>query len=141
MKTKLLTIASLLLIAIAMGLVVVAVYWKVYPYQLLTFNESPFKVGSNVVKAGGVLTYTSNYCKYTDLPVTVSRTFQNAIVFSTPTEITNRPTGCHTISIQVNVPSELPPGNYHLVNVYQYPPNPLRIITIQENTEEFTVTN
>lgn len=138
---KIFNYISYLVLLIAFGVTLLIIYWLIYPYRLLVFNDPSFPVQTKTVKQGGVLSYTSDYCKYTNNPASVSRVFQDQIIFSVPSQITNRPNGCNVITVGVPVPFELPPGQYILRNVYQYQPNPLRTITIMENTETFTVTN
>ena len=119
--------------------IAVVTYWLIYPYQLLTFNDAVFPVVNKTVKSGGTLRYVSDYCKYTDASATVTRSFVNEIIFVTPTTITNRPTGCAVITVEIALPKELPIGTYHLSNTYTYEINPLRTVVIKEDTEEFKV--
>jgi hypothetical protein len=139
MKTKLLNFLSLFIVIIACFIVGVIIYWVTYPYKPLVFNEPEFPVLTKTVKQGGILKYTSNYCKYNEVAPLVYRTFANDLVFSTPPQTTNRPMGCHVVTIAVLVPHELPPGVYHIENTFSFQMNPLRVITIKENSETFTV--
>lgn len=127
--------------AIGMGIITVltVLFWLLYPYNPIVFNDSVFPILNKTVKAGGRLSYTSDYCKYTNLTAVVSRTFVNGLIFITPPSITKRPSGCHMISVEVPIPHELPPGKYHLENIYSYQVNPIRTVTVFQNTEEFEV--
>lgn len=116
------------------------VYWSVYPYNPLTFKK-PFEIKNMVVKQGGYLEYISDYCKNLELPSVISRSFINGIVYTTPSAITDRKSGCNQLTIGVHVPDELPPGKYHLEVVYRYEVNPIRTITVKNVSDEFYVTN
>jgi len=114
-------------------------YWMLYPYKPVVFNDPEFPIINNIVKQGQMLIYTSNYCKYMNIPAQVTRTFANEILYVTPSTITNRPMGCNIIHISVLVPQELPIGTYQLQQTYVFQVNPIRQITITEKTEEFQV--
>jgi hypothetical protein len=114
-------------------------FWLIYPYKPLVFKTEKFKVQNPIVRQGDNLLYTSDYCKYSPNTYLVSRTFENSLVFSTPAFISNRPLGCKKITVGVLVPPELPPGKYILINKYQTELNPIRTLTIEQRTEEFTV--
>lgn len=121
-------------------LLVVIIYWMLFPYKTLVFSDAQFPVQNKVIKQGGTLYYISNYCKYTDLSATLTRNFTDGVVFSTPNETTNRESGCHTITVAVAIPKELPAGNYFLHNRYVYQVNPIREIVIEHDTERFVIT-
>lgn len=131
---------SYLSILSAIVALLVYFYWSFFPYKVLVFQDAKFPVVNPVVKKGTSLKYVSNYCKYMGLPALVTRTFNNQLIFSIPTIITNQPTGCHKITVQIDIPHELPAGEFHLVNTYQFEVNPIRKIIITEKTENFTVT-
>lgn len=120
-------------------LVLLVVVWEDWPYNTLKFNDPVFPVINKKVKQGGLLLYRSNYCKYINLPAKVSRSFVNHLIFSSPQMYTNRRTGCNVITVGVQIPPELPPGIYYLQNIYSYQVNPLRVITLEHNTESFEV--
>ena len=136
---KTLNYISYIVLLIAFGVLILIGYWLLYPYKIVEFKDTVFPVMNKVVKRGQLVTYTSNYCKYMDKPAIVTRTFKNELIFLSPSTITNRPLGCNTIVVSVLVPSELPVGKYFMEQVYQFEVNPLRKITIIENTEEFEV--
>lgn len=116
-------------------------FWLIYPYKTITFNSVEFPINKTVVKQGGTISYSVDYCKYINSPATVTRSFINALIYVTPSTINERPMGCNVLNIQVVVPQELPPGNYYMQMNYQYQVNPIRKISILHNTEEFQVIN
>lgn len=136
---KIMIIISSLSIFSALVSMILVFFWMLYPYKTLEFQDEVFPVVKKVVNRGEMVYYTSNYCKFFNFPALVTRSFINEIIYVTPSTITNRPSGCHTIKIGVVVPKELPPSNYKLEMTYQIEVNPIRVITIKEDTEMFTV--
>ena len=126
-------------ILIAFLLLMLLGVWQFYPYKTLVFKDKPFPVINKVVRRGGFLQYTSNYCKYIDMSATLSRIFVNGLVYSTPMTQTNRKLGCHKVTVGVGIPHELPVGFYRLDNTYEYQVNPIRTIIIKGSTEVFEV--
>lgn len=128
-------------IAVLGGLLLVGVitYWELWPYNPLTFTAKTFPVLTPTVKQGGVVQFTVDYCKHVSLSATNSHAFVNSIIYATPETTTSRQIGCHSITINVIVPDELPVGRYHLQNIYKYQVNPLRAIVIEHDTDEFQV--
>lgn len=112
--------------------------WAAFPYKTLEIKG--IHLVERSVKAGGMLHYTVNYCKYIDAPAETSRAFINGIVFTTPTLITNNPTGCYQNVHRIEVPSELPSGTYKIRSVYTYQVNPIREMSITSVTESFKIT-
>lgn len=137
--TKFINIIILLTFGSAFSLLLLIVFWLNYPYQIIKFNDSLYPVITKTVKAGGVLKYSSNYCKYSNLAPMTTRSFVDGLVYSTKAETTNREIGCHTITVGVKVPLELPGGVYHLENTFVYQVNPVRIETVSHSSEDFTV--
>jgi len=119
---------------------IVVGYWMLYPYKVITFNDSVFPMSTKVAKAGQIVSYKVDYCKTTDLSSSVTREFVNALIYVTPTTINHRPKGCHVFTMGVVVHKELPPGEYYLHMTYRYKVNPIKEIIVEHNTEKFTVT-
>lgn len=137
---KILQVTSYITILLALCLICLFGFWLFYPYEPLTFKGDVFKIVNKKVAQGELLKYVSDYCKYTNSSASVTRSFVNGIVYTTPTVVTSRDCGCHKITIGATVPKELPVGNdYRLEMVYQYKVNPLRTITIKRSSENFSV--
>jgi hypothetical protein len=118
-------------------------YWEIYPYKLITFNDNGFYpiVNENkTVQQGGLLSYISDYCKYTDIAPRIYRTYQDGLVFVVPEVATSRQGGCNKITVNIEVPRTLPVGTYTLQTIYVYKVNPIREISVLKTTEKFTVT-
>jgi len=136
---KIFYILSWIAILSAIGITILVSFWYFYPYNIITFNTKKFSVQNKNVKQNEYLIYKSEYCKHMPLISQTSRSFVNGIIYTTPSTMTDRETGCHTVNVQVHVPPELPPGKYYLSVLYQYKVNPVRIITIKRISDQFTV--
>jgi hypothetical protein len=136
---KIINIISYIAILLGILTILTVTYWLTYPYEPLVFQDEKFPVINKIIKRGEMVVYTSNYCKYADLPALVTRTFKNELIFLTPTSITNRPIGCNSITIAVTIPKELPSGIFRLENTYEFQVNPIRKIIVLEDTEDFQV--
>ena len=135
----LLTLVICLNILVA-GFILLLIFWSVYPYRPIQFKNLPYKVKNKVIKAGGVLEYTSDYCKYTnEIPSTI-RSFVNDIIYNLPVgQATKKPIGCAKSTFILLVPKELPPSIYILKTTYTYKVNPIRNIVVTNDTEKFEV--
>lgn len=130
---------SMFMFVVIFFTICLVVYWIVYPYKTVVFNKEEFEITTPVVKQGGFVHYLNDYCKFIDLPAKVTRSFINGLIYVSPSTIVNRPKGCNSFDIAVKIPEELPPGKYQMEMSYQYQINPVRVITIKHNTEEFEV--
>lgn len=123
----------------AMGLILLSFYWFLWPYKTIEFKNIPFPVAQTTVKAGETLEYTVDYCKYLPMSATVTRAFVDEVLFSTPPTTTNRPIGCRTDHIMIEIPKGLVSDQYTLQLKYEYKVNPLRTMIITAQSEPFTV--
>jgi hypothetical protein len=137
---KLLNYISYFVLIITFGIIITAGYWLLYPYNPIAFNNLPFKVVNKTVKTGDTLIYIVDYCKYNTLIPDARKTFVDQIIYSIPAEAAlAKETGCHIINIQINVPTNLPPGSYVLKITYYYQVNPIRTVDVSVQTEQFNV--
>jgi hypothetical protein len=127
-----------LVFASAWVLIIIGAYWSLYPYKPIEILDKPMDVPNKIVKIGEVLTYHADYCKNMNLPSTVTRSFVDGVKYDLPPVNTDNPTGCHELYPALIVPN-IPPGVYHLLINYQYQVNPIRTITVQVVTENFTI--
>ena len=112
--------------------------WWVYPYKTIEM-EQPYHILTKTVEQGGLLKYEINYCKYTDVNPRVNRQFIDGIIYATPEATAVIKKGCGTIINTIGIPHNLPNGNYKLKSIVSYEMNPIRIITHEYITEEFSV--
>lgn len=124
---------------ILFAILLYVMYLILYPFKTVEFKDNRFPVLTKQVKQGKEMIFVSSYCKYVDLPATVSRAFINDFAYATETTITYAKKGCNTMKVVVYVPKELPLGKYYLHNKFVYQVNPLRTITLVHDSEEFEV--
>jgi hypothetical protein len=138
--SRLLQIAIWVTLGTAGILLVLFVYWLVWPYKTTDFN-TPFKVLNSPIKAGEVLQVQIGYCKFTTEIPTLTTHFIDGIAYDAPTRpVLSKDIGCGTIVVLETVPKTIPPGEYTLQRVYHYHPNPIRSIDVVTTTERFIVT-
>ena len=53
-----------------------------FPHKPIEFPHNPAPVITKVIESGDVLIYNFTYCKYMDLPVTVTRSLKNDVVMN-----------------------------------------------------------
>jgi hypothetical protein len=128
-------------LAIIVGIVLIGVYvyWQTYPYKVITISEDSIPISPTIVKPGDYVNLTIKYCKYLPLPATVSQTFEDDLIYTRPTFITNNPTGCKTSVTSTQIPLQLPNGTYTIKQIYSYQVNPVRVITVTSQTIPFKI--
>lgn len=95
---KFLNILTAITFAVAFGLLILIGYWIVWPYKTVEFHNLPFPIDPQVVKAGDTLFYKVDYCKFTPLTPTSSKTFVNSIIYNVPSVVVlSKNPGCNKI--------------------------------------------
>ena len=136
--------AYLALISVALVILTLLI-WAVYPYSIIEYTpEDEYNIvygvaEGNVVEQGGVIAYEFDYVKYTDVVPEVSKRFVDGLVFNAAEGGVGLPAGEGHAVIETAIPKTLPPGTYQLEIVRKFHMNPIRVITITDVTEEFTV--
>lgn len=124
----------------AIGLMIICIYWVVYPYKTVEFTKTPFPVKEKTTQRGGYVFYEVDFCKYTERLPQVSKTFVDGVLYTIPEAVgAKNPTGCHVNLVQTYIPKALVPGDYVIQINYKYKVNPLRTIEIYTETEKFKV--
>jgi hypothetical protein len=118
-------------------ILVTVAYWLVYPYEIIKTNSSP-SFDKNEYRAGDSMIYFNDYCKYVNIPSTVTVRFVDTVVYSMPTFRTNLPLGCRKTQGLLVAPN-LPTGKYHVEVMYSYNPNPVRTIEYLFESNEFYI--
>jgi len=137
---KILFIASWTGIVSAMVLLLLAGFWMFYPYKTTDYNNLPQKLDKRIVYGGQFLVIRVDFCKYTEVIPTISRSFVDGIVYTIPpyTGVDTK-LGCHIRNAQIYIPKGLPPGKYHITTNYRWVMNPLRTIEKINSTVDFEV--
>lgn len=130
-------IAGIVMI-ISSAIFLVFMVWWVFPYKTLEV-KTPYPVLNKEVKQGEVLFYIIDYCKATEAQAVVRRQFVDGIIYATPEVTANLKKGCGIVKNTVTIPHNLPAGEYYLDITINYEVNPIRVISKNAVTENFTV--
>ena len=137
---KIIQAISYLTIIFALGAVVLFIFWGLYPYNPIEFNQ-PHKIITKEVARGEHLIYEVDYCKNMTILPTITKTFVDGIIYAIPEIVAvDREVGCGVQQVSMYVPKALPTGEFYIKIIYHYQVNPIRKIDVITNTEKFTIT-
>lgn len=139
-KAKLTNIIIFMTLGVAFSIIVTVSYWLIHPYRPMTIGTRPLPVINKEVKQGSILYYSLDYCKTMELPVTVRRRFVDGLIYSLPDISANNAVGCREQIIGMEIPQNLPTGDYVLAITYSYQVNPIRKVEVGTHTEKFVIT-
>ena len=134
---KLLPKLAYLIIGVALLLLVLFIYWSIYPYKPLTLSN--IKLNKTEVNRGEHLQVSFDYCKTVDLSADMYITFIDGVIYNTPPQVSNLPKGCGSGVISIYVPRALPTGEFMLKGVFKYKVNPIRSVEANGLTEKFII--
>lgn len=152
----LLVLMSLLAIMVLTFGVILA-YFTFYPYKTIEIFNQPVPVLNDIpVRAGEVVFYKTQFCKYTNVFATISRhlTGSNGLTITQGSQRSDLPATlvgddpaypCSKtnpltrISGSFIVPENIPAGIYHLKVIAEYQVNPLRKLPYIFETQEFKI--
>jgi hypothetical protein len=126
-------------LSLAFGLLIIVNTWLLYPYKVITINTDKNIVNQSTLKQGETGSYVLDYCKTATYQVTKERYFVDGITYQVSTDDNVLPNGCRKILVEFTIPTTLPAGVYYIKTVAHYRVNPLRIITITQETTNFMV--
>jgi hypothetical protein len=128
-------------LVLAFGLLALVAFWLLYPYKIVTYKTTPFRIveTNKSAKQGGALSYEYDYTKYIDVPAEVSKQFIDGLIFQSEGPITRKLVGSGHVHSEIQIPETLPSGKYRLRIIATYRVNPIRTIVITNETEQFTV--
>jgi hypothetical protein len=129
-------------LGVAIALVILMLYWLLFPVKLVKFDGQPL-TDKDTYAAGDIMTIDGGeYCNY-GADVTIARKLGNeyGALLLPPLEFYSAPlvTTCFDASYQVQIPMDLPAGIWHLGFVTTYKANPVREVVIERQTNDFTV--
>ena len=141
-KNKVALIISMTIIGVATLFIIIASVLAFMPVQVIKANQQPYKVITTSIKAGDLVTYVADVCKYKEAGSIVSRVFidANNIHYALPDQDSNVPSGCHQNKVTLPTPINLHPGTWYLALDVEYKVNILRTETYHLRTETFIVT-
>jgi len=114
-------------------------YLMIYPFKTLEVYSA---VATNEPKAGEVLLYEVDYCKYTPAPAIVYRTIRSVdekSIIPFPSVDTITDIGCKKTSIPLELLDTIPAGEYYLSVNLSFKVNAFREINYQFRTEPFNI--
>lgn len=120
-------------------LLLLILYWLLYPYKTIEFKQPLAQVETKEVARGDYLVYILDYCKYTDVEAEINRSFVDGLIYLTPDGIADQPKGCGTARIQIYIPKSMPVGEYKIKQTRHYQLNPIRNESVIYYTEKFKV--
>jgi len=139
-------IFSAITLAMMASAVALSAYWVWYPFVPITVPVQPYKLHSTTVKRGNHVTWTTEYCRYTNVRsifnhelVGKTRTNLNSIHINLRKAGLQIREGCGEFTKSVHVPDHITPGKYHMEITAFYQVNPLRVIRVELKTEDFEV--
>jgi hypothetical protein len=134
------TIISMILVVILTILLIVFVWWTVYPYNPITI-ESPIKIMNpgKVVRAGDLLVYKIKYEKKMNVYGMLKRKLINSYKIDLADSVATAPAGKDCDQVKISIPRFADPGVYYLWWSASYQVNPLRTIIVSVESEKFEV--
>ena len=116
-------------------------YFIFYCRAPLVFNK-PVVVHGTSFSPGEYLTYTLDYCKHTDAPFKVYRSWKDGYQYNSPVirgaGIDNQV--CAITKIQILVPKVPPSKAYRLYLSWEYKVGPFLSRTVRMSTKSFEIT-
>ena len=124
-------------------LILIFLYLIVYTYfsvfHIMTpveFHNEPFPVWQD----GDNICYYLDHTRYTDVGVTITRSFRDGILFVTPPVTANgTDLGRHKVTICFPLPKTLPSGDYEIFNEITFHVNPFATRTVQSKTQMISI--
>lgn len=135
--TKPLYYASIAIMVLAFGLIIVIVGWLVYPYKVLVVTSAKIKMASSTE-----IVYKVDYCRYATAPSQVTRaiyTTDGNSLFTLPTVSSIATEGCNIVDVYLPLPYVLPKGTYYLSVNAETRVNPVRDVETKFKTNNFNI--
>lgn len=130
-----------IILIMAFLMLVSVLFWLIYPYNVIEYKNDPFKTEETVIKRGEHIHFNIEYCKYINVGTTLTRSFEDGLVYSTPEIENNFDVGCANKRIAVYVPKAIPVGKYKIKHIFRFKVNPIRQMEYIKYTTEFEVIN
>lgn len=84
----------------------------IIPFDILRVNTEPLPVlnEDRTVKRGDTLKLYYDYCKYFAFTATIKTVIEDGVIWELPQTKSNFETGCHTRTLEIKIPEEVPSG-------------------------------
>jgi hypothetical protein len=117
-------------------------WWEGNPPAKVFFpdGEEFLATDKSIYQAGETMFVHFMFCKYTDAPLKIYKTWKNKITYSEiPEDVAGgRSDECDEVDAPVLVPN-INPGNYSLHFKFEYQINVFRTRSLEFSTQEFTI--
>ena len=123
-----------------LGFILYGNYLLFYPFKTLVVSEA--KVVTKEIHTGDLFVYKVSYCKYTQSPAIVYRTFHKideSRIETFPAVQTITVTGCNTTDIPLQTYQIMQKGEYYMLVTVVFQLNPLRQEQIVFRTDNFKI--
>jgi hypothetical protein len=132
-----------ILINILLSIMVVSTLYIGYllfePITPLVIKNQPAKILSKNIKAGDIMYYRVDYCRYSNKSARVYRTITGDVNIPTPSIETITKLGCSFANVPIQIPFGTPKGIYHININIEFDINEFRTIVVNFITEDFKV--
>jgi len=127
--------------AIIIGGFLTFAYWIYWPNKVIEIhNAQAIQVDKKEYRIGDRISYTIDYCKYTEIQGIVSRSLVDGFKYNYSDYKSNVSIGCKTVIVSdMVIPDYLTPGIYHIETLAEYKINPLRNVEIRWKSVDFKV--
>lgn len=136
---KLIEITSMITIFLAIFLLIYISFLAFYPFKFADITGIQ-QTNKDVYHSGDRLMYSINSCVYQTGSVKISKSFEDGIVYSLPTEIVVPAKGCkNDVVSSVTIPYNLPSGRYYLRVQAEHKENLFQTMYAEWTTNQFEV--
>lgn len=139
MRLNIINIAAYSIVVFAILLVLVIAALLLIPPVIIKPNVQPYKIINTQVRAGDVLYYQADLCKYADTPAYVNRLISGQVSYSLPETTNHIVAGCGQSIVGVKIPEFIQPGKYVLHLDIRYEVNFIRHEDYHLLTQQFEV--
>jgi hypothetical protein len=119
---------------------VICFVWLLFPYKTVIITD--FQTDKSTYVSGTVISYSFEATKYTGAQSVVTRTLVDAVTYNIDSFITAISVGGPgPESNRVSIPTNVHQGVYTLHLTYKSQVNPIRVVTYEVISNEFTITD
>jgi hypothetical protein len=128
---------------LALGVALLFFFWTLQPTNVLVIKNQPIPAKYGLFNGQRTVDTIFNYCKTGDTTGQLSYDFvSTTTVIAGPVNPAASNSGCKDgVHIPVAIPKQAPPDTYHIHWNVSYRLNPIRIVTVQWDTQDFKVTD
>lgn len=138
-KDRILYHSALVTIFFTMLLIGYCLFCLLYPFKTIKFIQ--FEITTPIVKAGETFINQGHHIKYTDKSCSITwQLLSKDFSYYYPTFYSNVKKGEMRMTVKKLVPDYIPAGEYIIRNILVYKINPLREITVTQDSNTFTIT-